>query len=421
MTDNTLNLADYISVLVRWRKLIIINFVIFTFSTALISLLMPKTFTAQTTILPPSEGSDPLGLSGLTTDLPFAGLFSGSLAGETNTFLAILNSRTLMQSIAEEFNLMKLFETENIEETVKALREHVSINVNDDATITVFASAKTGFFAYSEKEKNKARNLARDITNVFIKKLDRINTKLKIEKAQNNRIFIEKRYLQNLVDLQEAEEELKTFQETYGVIALPEQTEIAIGAAAELNAMITAKEVEVAVLSQYVSEKHAELSRAKYELNELVKKFDEMKSGKIDVIADEKNGKNKANNIELFIPLNDVPDLGLKYLRFFREVKLQQKIQEFLLPQYEQAKIQEAKDTPTVQILDKAIAPIKRSSPKRTLMVLFGGFLSLLMSVCLIFIFEYFNKIKVERGEDYTKINKAFSLIKRDLRFRSNN
>ncbi len=155
MTDKTLNLADYISALVSWRKLIIINFVIFTFSTALISLMVPKTFTAQTTILPPSEGSDPFGLSGLATDLPFAGLFSGSLAGETNTFLAILNSRTLMQAIAEEFNLMKLFETENIEETVKALREHVSINVNDDATITVFASAKQVYLRTAKKKKTK--------------------------------------------------------------------------------------------------------------------------------------------------------------------------------------------------------------------------------------------------------------------------
>ena len=77
---------------------------------------------------------------------------------------------------------------------------------------------------------------------------------------------------------------------------------------------------------------------------------------------------NGTQNTRLFIPLNEAPDLGLNYIRHYREVSLQQKILEFLLPQYEQAKIQEAKDTPTVQVLDKAVTPVKRKKPKRRLL-----------------------------------------------------
>lgn len=415
MEDKNLNIIDYISVLVRWRKLVVINFIIFTFSTAIISIIIPKTFTAQTTILPPSEESDAFGLAGLIGNLPFGGLGMGGLAGETNIFLAILNSRTVMETIARKFDLMELYQKENMEETVKTLRERINMEVNDDGTITVSASARTSFFAYNAEEKNKARNLARDMANAFVEELDRVNTRLKTEKARNNRVFIEKRYLQNLADLQKAEEELKSFQQTYGVVALPEQTEATIQAMSELNAKIIVKEIEIAVLSQYVSSSHSELSRAKSELSELVIKFNEMKSGKSDDMADDNDER---YDVELLIPLSEAPDLGLKYLRLFREVTLQQKIQEFLLPQYEQAKIQEAKDTPTVQVLDEAIAPIKRSSPKRTIMVLFSAFLSLIMSVSLIFIFEYLKRIKAEEGEDFEKISSAISLIKNDLKLK---
>ena len=85
------------------------------------------------------------------------------------------------------------------------------------------------------------------MANAFIEELDKVNTQLKTEKAHNNRIFIEKRYTQNIEDLKNAEEALKAFQKKHGVIALPEQTVITIETAAELNANIIAKEVDVSV------------------------------------------------------------------------------------------------------------------------------------------------------------------------------
>lgn len=419
MGDKKTNIIDYLSVFVKWRKLIIINLIIFTFITAIISLIIPKTFTAKTTILPPSGESEGVGISQLVGSLPLGVLGLGGISGDTNIFMAILNSRTVMEAIAKKFRLMDLYKLENMEETVNALRENVAVEVNDDGTITVSASAHTGFFAYNnEEEENKTRNLARDIANAFMAELDKVNSRLKTERARNNRVFIEKRYLQNLTDLQKAEDELKKFQEKYGVIAMPQQTEASIQAAAELNARITVKEIEVAVLSKYVSSSHGELRRAKSELTELRRKFDEMKSGTNYEISDDKDGKYDANT-NLFIPLSEAPDIGLKYLRLFREITLQEKLLEFLLPQYEQAKIQEAKDTPTVQVLDEAYAPIRRTSPKRTIMVLFSGFLSLIISVCLAFIFEYWHRVKAEGGEDFEKINTAISLLKRDVHFRS--
>ncbi|MCG8604468.1 Wzz/FepE/Etk N-terminal domain-containing protein [bacterium] len=413
MEKSNSGIVRYFAVLVTWRRLLIINFFIFTISMAIFSLIMPKTFTATTTILPPSASSDGFGLASLVGNTSFGGLLDlGGIVGETNIFLAILRSRTVMETIAQQFDLTKVYETENVEETLRVLSERYSTEINEDGTISIMASAQTGFAAYSEEGKNVARFLARDLANAFADELDRVNKRLKTEKARNNRKFVETRYFQNLEDLSKAEDELKAFQETREIIALPEQMQAAIETAAELHARVISKEVEAEVLRGYVSSSHHELTRTETELKELRKKLTELKYGR-----DGRNGKNQANGADIFIPLDKTPQIGLQYVRLLREVTLQQKIQEFLLPQYEQAKIQEAKDTPTVQILDPAIAPIRRSSPQRTLMVIFSGFLSLIMSVCLILIFEYVNRIREEGDAEYIALREAFEKIRQDIPF----
>lgn len=405
------NIIDYFSVVVKWRKLIFVNFIVVCIITAIISLIVPKTFSANSTILPPANEADVFGLSSLIGNLPLGPLGFGGVSEETYTFMAILHSRTVMEAIAKKFALMQRYDYENMEYTVEELRENVIVEINEDGTITLSSMASTKFLP-GEEEENEARNLARDMANAFIEELDKVNTQLKTEKAHNNRVFIEKRYEQNINDLKNAEEELKTFQKTYGVIALPQQTVLAIETAAELNANIIAKEVEVSVLSGYVSESHSELTRAKSELTELRRKFDEMKTGRNRDILN----NNGTQNTRLFIPLNEVPDLGLKYIRRYREVSLQQKILEFLLPQYEQAKIQEAKDTPTVQVLDKAVTPVKRKKPKRTIMVLLAGLLSMVFSVTGVFFVEYIRHLEANQQEDYRKVENILQSLRSDVR-----
>lgn len=381
-----------------------------------VSLILPKWYTAQTTILPPSEEGGGLGLSSILSNIPSAGLGLGlgPLSEEMNTFIAILKSRIVMESVAKKFDLMKRYKSENMEETVRTLRDHVSVEVNDEGTISLLVEAGTPYLG-SEEEENEARELARDMANFFIEELNRVNTRLKVEKARNTRIFIERRYHQNLEDLRFVEEEFKQFQQEHDAIALPEQTAAAITAAAELKAEIIAKEVEVGVLSKYVSNSHTNLVRAKNELNELRGKYDEFRYGSS---AGNKSGNDNNDSKDLFLPFDEVPDIGLQYARLLREVKLQEKLLEFLLPQYEQAKIQEQKDTPTVQVLDPAIAPIKKSRPKRAIIVAIAGLATLFILVTILSIYERVLMLQELDKEKYGKIMNLFMLLKTGSRLR---
>ena len=395
MEKKEVSLIHYLHVIVKWRRFLIINFLVVCIIAGTLCFIVPRSFVASTTILPPREKPGGLGLSSILSNLPMGGfgMGFGGISDEVNTFLAILNSRTVMEAVAQKFDLMKRFKTRNMEETIRALGGFVTVDINEEGTITLGTRAKTPYFATKE-EKDEARKLARDMANFFIEDLDRVNTQLKVEKARNTRIFIEKRYHQNLEDIRQAEEEFKQFQQQNGAIALPEQTAAAITVAAELKAEIVTKEVEVGVLRKYVNDTHPDLIRAQNELSELQSRYDEFKYGaKFD-----KNNPNANQSKDFFLPFEDVPEIGLQYLRLFREVAMQEKILEFLLPENEQAKIQEAKDTPSVQVLDKAVIPIRKASPKTMLTTIVAGFSCLIICLFFIFTIEYFNRI--EQGDD---------------------
>lgn len=372
-------LIDYFVILFKHWKFILISFVGVCIVAAGISLVLPKWYLAQTTILPPVPEESSMALSTLLENLPLAGLGLLPVSEETELFLAILESRTVMESVAERFNLLKRYKKKNMEETIKSLRDHVSADIDDEGTVTLMAEAGTPFLSSKETD-DEARKLAKDMANFFIAELDRVNRCLKTEKARNFRIFIEKRYHQNLDDLRRAEEGLKAFQEKYGIIALPEQTEATVVAAAELQAQIMAKEIESRVLKNYVGRSHTDYLRVQNELNELRRKFEEFKKSGESGITEE-----GVESKSLFLPFEKAPDLGVKYLRLFRELTLQEKILEFLLPQYEEAKIKEARDTPTVQVLDRAVRPERKHKPKRAIIVVFYGFLSLVLSSMFVF------------------------------------
>jgi len=378
MEKSNTDVMNYLRILVKQWKLIAIDFLIVCFMTAGLSLVMPEWYRAYTTILPPLEEADLGNFTSLLSDLPLRALGLTSAADQTTVFLATLKSRTIMEAAASEFDLMDRYDTDNMEETVKELRNHVGANLDDEGTISLFAEAGTPWFSFLRKEKkDDARELARDMANFFIAELDRVNMQLRSARARNTRIFIEERYHQNIADLHKAEDAFKQFQEKYGAIALQEQTAVTISAASDMKAQIIAKEIEIGILKKTVGTSHSEYRRAYNELYELQKKYNEFKSSpsRSELIHGD-----EAPSKDLFLPLDEVPDLGLQYARLYREVMLQEKIMEFLLPQYEQAKIQEVKDTPSLQVLDEAVKPFRKYRPKRAMMVLFFGFLSLILS-----------------------------------------
>ena len=186
----------YLYIGLKWRKTLVLYSFIICLLTVGISFIIPKWFNSRAVILPPADDSNAIGFSSIMKNLPFGSVGLGSMSDETTLAIAIVNSRTMMESVINEFGLIKRYRAKNIEKAIKILRRRVSAEINEDGTITISVYAKTPYFPSKVKD-NEARKLSRDITDYIVKNLDIRNIQFKADKARNTRLFIEKRYLQN--------------------------------------------------------------------------------------------------------------------------------------------------------------------------------------------------------------------------------
>jgi uncharacterized protein involved in exopolysaccharide biosynthesis len=393
-------LFDYLFILVKRRQFIIKTVLGVGILSAALSLLMPNWYMATASVLPPKSPGGLLSLlegsnvSSLLKNLPGV---SGKLGGqEAYSYLAILQSRTAMERVAHKFDLMAVYEVSDssMEKTLKALRNNAE-----------FEFAAEGNIVISVLDKDPKRAAA--MANYFVELLNELSAQLGTQEARNNREFIERRYLQNQRDLKTAEDSLKALQQRYGVYALPEQTAGAIKAASALKAGADAKEIELGILRRSFGDENPRVQALRVELSEMNKKMNEMKFGAADWRHDQ--------SLNLFVPFKDVPEIGAEYIRRYRDFEIQNRMLEFLVPLYEQAKIDEQKDTPVVLVLDNAVPPERKAQPRRSLIVLINMSLALIFSLAWVFAREIYDREK----DSNPKVSAITEEIKRGAFYRN--
>ena len=166
--------------------------------------------------------------------------------------LVLLNSRSALVKIINKFNLMDYYEISdnNMDKVLKAFRNDISADPNE-----------FGMIDFSVV--NKDPKVSAEIANYMVTLVDSLNIKFNIERAKNNREFIEQRYFQNVRDLKSAEDSLYKFQKKYGIVAVPEQLEVTVKAAAEIEAQLFKKEMEAYFIEQTYGDKFTTICRGK--------------------------------------------------------------------------------------------------------------------------------------------------------------
>jgi len=395
--EEKVDIYRYILVLTRYRRFIFLNLVFVCVVVGVISLFLPNWYTAKTTVLPPEEEGSilPLSSSLLGGFLPSPKMSLPFMATPSDVFAAILRSRTVAVSIIEREDLMEVYYVDKLSDALKELNSHTEVKVTDEGIVSL---------EFEDRDKNRAARVA----NLFVEELDRINRKTGTSKAKNTRIFVEERLARTQKELTLAEEKLRKFKETHKTIALDEQMKAAIESAAALKAELTLNEIQVNVLRQSMSESHPTIQGLKAKIKEIGKKLDLMEFGD----AEDKEGQDKV----LDVPFSAVPSLSLELVRLTREVEIQEAIFELLTQQYEQAKIQEKKDTPTIQVLDKAVPPERKTKPKRAFLVGIAGVASLFLSIIFVFALEYLKNSKARNPEEFKKLEELFGSIRDDIK-----
>jgi len=335
-----------------------------------VGFLIPTRYTSTTRLMPPdNQGGSiaqapmafrAMGISGITNDL--LGLKSNS-----EVFVGILNSRTVQDKIIDQFDLRHVYGASGRDGARRALASRVGISLdrkNDMITISV-------------NDRNPQRAAA--IANAYPDELNRLVAELSSSSARRERIFLEDFLVQVKQDLENAEREFSQFASKNSVIDINEQGKALVGSAANLQGQLIVAQSELEALRQVFSESNVRVRAAKARIEELESQLRKLA------------GKDQASAIgpytnasELYPSIRKLPVLGVTYADLYRRVKVQETVYEVLTQEYNLAKVQEARDTPTVKVLDPASIPDSKSFPPRLLIASSSMLLTFTAGIALV-------------------------------------
>jgi capsule polysaccharide export protein KpsE/RkpR len=333
-----------------------------------VALLLPPIYTARASFLAPGSQQQS-GSAAALAALGSLGGLAGGLAAKTpdDLYVALLKSDSVLRGLDAKFDLKKHYEVD----THEALRRIVP------GFIRVSADKKSGVISVEVDDKDK--NFAADVANAHEAEVTKLLGRLAVSEAQLRRVFFEKQLQDTKENLVKAEQALRGVQEKSGVIVLDKQAEALITNAALLRAQIAEREVQLKVLRTSSTEQNPAVIRLNSELHALRTELSRMESAQ---------GGSPGSAVDM--PVGKLPEAAVDYVRARRELKLQETLLEGMVRQYEIAKLDEAKEGPTLQQVDIAQPPDHKSKPSRALIVLVSALVALLAASAAVVVRRYF-------------------------------
>ncbi len=356
-----------------------------------VSFLLPTYYEARTSILPAAKTTSPLNLNALQPVLPLLGL--PQTDNQSQLFLQILRSRTVRERILARFDLQKRWGISSTEKALKRLAAQTSMTNTREGMILLAFEARDP-------------RLAADVARAYVEELDRVNREKNTSQAHFARLYIEGQLKITEKELKEASQRLADFRLQHKAIDLPEQLKAAIEQAAQLKGQIIAKEVQLGVMQKTMKPDNPRIRELRTEIAELRRQYEQLQYGGDQPLTARR---------EFYIPFQKAPEVGLKLADLMREVKIKEAVYELLNQQYYQAKIEEAKNTPTVQVLDEAQIPERKSRPRRLLFAVTGLLIGLVGGVGMSVWDTYRRGLQRQRPDEYARWHEFWSVVQKDF------
>lgn len=347
-------------------------------------LIMPQTFTSTVTLLPPQQEKNTMGLGSLLQGASALPMFDiGSSLGfggrQSDIFAEILKSQSVAESLIVKHDLARWFGVPGdlpYRHAVKPLGESTEIEVNKNGVIRVSVTLGTGFFPSSE-DVDSVKNFTATIANDYVRWLDRVNREKLISSARNSRMFVETEIERTEAELDSAYVRLVDFQRTNKSVFLEKQMEAALTGAAALKEKLMAARVELGLRRQDFSERSRVIEQLQGEIEALSQQYSSLSTGQ------------GGSGADFEVPFQRVPEVAREMAGHLRDVKTLEQVIMYLSQQYYQDRVQEARDTPTVQVLDAATPALQRSSPKRAAWMMLTVLFSFIAAVLFVMVTTY--------------------------------
>ena len=384
------NITEHITLWVRWRWFIIGVVASTAILSLIISLIIPKTYRSTSVVLPPFEGGGALPfLEGLSIDI------FGSNEVPSAALILLLKSRALKDQVNIRIDLREHYEEEDLELAYLAFEDHLEIELETEESFGMVSVIAVGVSVLDKDPEFCAK-----LVNVVVDEWRKLFLDINRRGASLRRRFLEENLFDIGANLAAAEDSLRRFQEEQGIAAFSEQVEGTIASAIELEQQVINVRIVVKVLEKLFQPNHPELKRVRMEYEELQKQLHKLKT--------------PSDDESLLFPLGLAPEIGLQYARLLRRVKTNEAISTILVQQYEQAKLQELKDTPSIRIVDRGAVPTNKYRPRRLMLILIATFGSLMLIFPIIYFLDYTERVK--GTEDSHWMEEIQSLLKDDVK-----
>ena len=376
---------EILNTLIFNRKIIL---KITCFSTLFLFLILvfvyPITYSSVVKILPPETNRNN-SLSSLVNNTDFLNLLSiSSSGGNSQLFAEILQSRTAAEYVINKCNLMNYFGVKDTQVAAAKLVKLLEVEVNKEGILSLSVDISTPFFSRFSSINDSLKILSSKVSNAFVDALDKINQEKLNSRAKRSREYVGRQLILTKENLDSAEVALKRFQEKNKAISLPEQLTAAIQTAAKIKSDIIFTEIQIGTLGANLIDNSTTLEGLNRKLLELKRQYQQIEGG-------------EKLNSDYMPSFNNVPELNLELARLYREVKIQNEVYLLLQKQFYSEKIQENKDVPTIEVLDKAIPPLKAKSPRLVYHTFLGAVLILLLACSIVLYSENKKKMSVKK------------------------
>ncbi len=313
--------------------------------------------------MPPDNDSGAGGLAmaaaALSRGAGGLGGMAGELLGLKNTsdlLVGVLSSRTVEDKLIREFDLKKVYGTRRMEDARKGLAAWTDISVDRKSQIVAIT--------VTDESPQRAAAMAQ----AYVEELNRTLAEVSTSSARRERIFLEGRLQTVSRDLDAAEKDFSQFASKNAAIDIQEQGKAMVEAAATLQGQLIAARSELEGLRELFADGNVRVRSAQARVTELE---DQLK--KVGGKGESTTPENSTQDDSLYPSIRKLPLLGVAYADLYRKTKVQEAVFETLTEEYELAKVQEAKEIPSVKVLDSPIVPERKSFPPRTLITLLGA------------------------------------------------
>jgi len=340
----------------------------------LVAFILPAQYQSTVQLMPPdTQSSSGAMLAALSAKAGGIGAMAGDLLGGNSTgalFIGILRSRTLEDRLVQRFDLKKVYGAKLLEDARTRLANNTGVSEDH----------KSGIISLSAVDHDPARAAA--LAQAYAEELERLVSELSTSAAHRERVFLEERLKVVKQELDQASQEFSQFASQNTAINIPEQGKAMVEAAATLEGHLIAAESELKGLAEIYTASNVRVRSVQARVSELRRQLEKLDgdSGPAgNVLAKNNLAKNATSPVEhsAYPSLRELPLLGVTYTDLLRRTRIQEAVYETLTQQYELAKVQEAKETPSVKVLDAASLPERKVFPPRLLIMFWGALLGL--------------------------------------------